>query len=156
MFQWLVLGWTDGFLFFKKMCIGVLFSWRCWVPQNWSYRQLWAAVWVLEIESGSSGREVHTLNHCTNTVSPAPWAYRFLRLKYSVKNYQSAYGRLKCFLLSLRLECECDICLYRNHTANMIQQDLEFIYSAMAGGKRTEYSLMALFGFAMSPEFLSS
>jgi hypothetical protein len=33
------------------------------VPWDWSYRALWAAMWVLEIEPRTSGRASSTLNH---------------------------------------------------------------------------------------------
>jgi len=39
-------------------CISV---WRCQIPWDWSYRQLWAAMWLLGIEPGSSGGAA--LNH---------------------------------------------------------------------------------------------
>jgi hypothetical protein len=39
------------------MHIGILptvsYVWLCQISWNWSYRQLWAAVWVLGIEPGS-------------------------------------------------------------------------------------------------------
>jgi hypothetical protein len=38
------------------MCIGVLLAqmsvWGCWVPWHWSYKQLYAVMWALEIEPG--------------------------------------------------------------------------------------------------------
>ena len=49
--------------------------WRCQVPWNWIFRQLWAAMWVLGIESGSSGRAVSALNRWA--ISPAPWSCIF-------------------------------------------------------------------------------
>ena len=52
------------------MCIGVLPAcmsvWECW---SWSYRQLWAAMWVLEFELASSGRIANALT-CWS-ISPA-------------------------------------------------------------------------------------
>ena len=30
--------------------------WGCHIPWNWSYRKLWAAIWVLGVEPRSSGR----------------------------------------------------------------------------------------------------
>ena len=32
-------------------------------PWVWSYRELWAAMWVLRIKPGSSGRAASALNH---------------------------------------------------------------------------------------------
>jgi hypothetical protein len=47
------------------MCIGVLpvcaFVWRFYT-WNWSYRELWAAMWVLGIDPGSSGKSVSARN----------------------------------------------------------------------------------------------
>jgi hypothetical protein len=34
----------------------------CWIPWNWNYRRVWIAIWVLGIESRSSGRAVGALN----------------------------------------------------------------------------------------------
>ena len=52
--------------FYYCMCISVLPScvsvWGCQIPWNWSYRQLWAAMWMLGIEPGSSDRAVFALN----------------------------------------------------------------------------------------------
>lgn len=49
-----------------KMCIGVLPTSMClWVWQislNWSYRQLWTVMWLLEIEPRTSGRTASVLN----------------------------------------------------------------------------------------------
>ena len=47
------------FILCALMCMSV---WGCWVPWNWSYRQLWAAMWMLGIELRSSGRAV---NECS-------------------------------------------------------------------------------------------
>ena len=40
------------------------------ISWNWSYRQVWAAIWVLGLEPGSSGRAASALNHWA--ISPAP------------------------------------------------------------------------------------
>ena len=55
------------------MCIAVSPVWGWQVPWNCSYRQLWAALWMLEIAPGSSGRAVSTLN-CW-VISPVPLSY---------------------------------------------------------------------------------
>lgn len=36
---------------------------RCWVSRNCSYRWLQAVIWMLGIETGSSGNAANTLNH---------------------------------------------------------------------------------------------
>ena len=58
--------------------------WGCWVLWYWSYRQVWAAMWVLGMEPGFSGRAVNALNHWT--ISPAPKAkcltHKFCNIKY--------------------------------------------------------------------------
>lgn len=41
---------------------------RCWIPWNWSHRQLWVAMWVL---NGSSAKATNTLNH--RATSPADY-----------------------------------------------------------------------------------
>lgn len=41
----------------------------CWIPGNWCYRELWAAMWVLGIEPWSSGRA--NARECW-VISPAP------------------------------------------------------------------------------------
>ena len=54
------------------MCSGVLCHaimpvWECWSP--WSYRELWAAIWVLGIEPWTSGGTNGVLDHWA--ISPA-------------------------------------------------------------------------------------
>lgn len=52
-----------NFLLSYFMCIAVLPAYVCVVdPWNWSCRQVWAAMWVLRIELGSSGRRANALN----------------------------------------------------------------------------------------------
>ena len=41
-----------------------------WMSWNWSYRQLWATMWVLSIELGISGRPANTLNHGAISLVP--------------------------------------------------------------------------------------
>lgn len=41
-----------------------------WVPGNWSYRDLWVALWVLGTELWSSGRAARTLNCCASSPDP--------------------------------------------------------------------------------------
>ena len=55
------------------MCIGVCHG--CEVPWNLSYRQLWAAMWVLGVEPWSSGIAGSALN--LQVISPAPPVYFF-------------------------------------------------------------------------------
>lgn len=55
-------------ILFYFMCFGVL-PW-CQAPWNWSYRTLWAAMWMLGIKPEYSGRAAGTLN--CQAVSPAP------------------------------------------------------------------------------------
>lgn len=35
---------------------------RYWISLDWSYRQMWVALWILGVKSGSSGRTAHVLN----------------------------------------------------------------------------------------------
>jgi hypothetical protein len=51
----------------------------CWISKNWSYRQLWAPVWVLGTKLRSSGRATSAFNPW----DPSPLAPSPLFLKYS-------------------------------------------------------------------------
>ena len=46
---------------------------RCQVSWNWSYRQLWAAMWVLGMEPGPSGRAASALNHWAISPEMSIW-----------------------------------------------------------------------------------
>ena len=51
---------------FYFLCVLVFCLWGCRISWNWSYRQLWAAMWLLGIEPRSFGREasaLKSLNH---------------------------------------------------------------------------------------------
>lgn len=71
-----------GILFFlpsfTKFCTGkfalVIILWRCQVPWNWSCRQFWAAIWVMGIEPGSSGRAASALNHWATSQPHLPFS----------------------------------------------------------------------------------
>lgn len=56
---------TEFFLFklgyFYFICSDVLSVWGCWISWNCSCSQLWAAMWVLGTEQGSSGRAAKVL-----------------------------------------------------------------------------------------------
>lgn len=76
-------------LFVYLMYTACMFVQGCQISWNWSYRQLWAAVWVLGIQSGLFGRTASVLN--CKAISPAPadrfliswpvhlWGFSFLR-----------------------------------------------------------------------------
>ena len=68
----LVIMWAFLIIHFYFMFIGVLLAclWGYQKPWNWSYTQLWAVVWVLGIEPGSSGRTASALNLWATSVSP--------------------------------------------------------------------------------------
>jgi hypothetical protein len=44
--------------------------WKHWIPWSWSYKCLWAIMWVLGTEQRSSGRTINAVNHWA--ISPAP------------------------------------------------------------------------------------
>ena len=56
----LFLFYLQFYMFCLQVCL-----WGCQI--SWSYRQLWADFWVLEIEPGSSGRAASAL-----TTEPSP------------------------------------------------------------------------------------
>ena len=49
--------------FYVHWCFVCMYVWVCCFLWNWSYRQLWATMWVLRIEPRSSGRVATALNH---------------------------------------------------------------------------------------------
>ena len=49
----------------------------CWIPWNWNYSYLWAAMWVLGIEPGPSGRPASSLNHWAS-LQPQPREFLIL------------------------------------------------------------------------------
>lgn len=69
-------------IFFIFMCLDVftsVYAWMpclcplttearrvCWVPWNWGYRQLWAAMWLMRFKLGSSGKATNVLNNLSN------------------------------------------------------------------------------------------
>jgi hypothetical protein len=58
--------WPSALVFLCVTCMsGPAETGRCWVTWDCSYRQFWAAMWVLGIKPGSSGRGASALN---------PWA----------------------------------------------------------------------------------
>ena len=61
---------TLYFLCALVFCLHTCLCWGCQIPWNWTYRQVWAAMWVLGIEPGFSGRAVSVLNLWA--ISPAP------------------------------------------------------------------------------------
>ena len=61
-------------------CIQCRGHWSLW---NWSYTQLWAAMWLLEIEPGSSRRVASALNHWA--ISPTPWDFFLFSFSFYLK-----------------------------------------------------------------------
>lgn len=55
----------DLFIFNKYGCFAWYpwrSEWRIWFPWNWSYRRLWATIWKLGTEPGSSVKVIRLLN----------------------------------------------------------------------------------------------
>lgn len=57
-------------LVFRFACVSV---WGCVIPWNWSYKRVWAALWLLGIEPGPSRRAACALNS-RPSMPPAPWS----------------------------------------------------------------------------------
>lgn len=56
------------------ICVGVLpacmSEWRCQIPKNWSYGQLWVAIWVLRIKPWFFGRASSALlSHLSSSMN---------------------------------------------------------------------------------------
>lgn len=51
-------------------------------PWNWSFRHLWATMWVLAIGPGSSGRWASPLNHWTTTQCIHNFYFHFFEQNY--------------------------------------------------------------------------
>lgn len=68
----LVTGFPPGFIYLPLFYVFCLHVCLCERVKSWSYRQLWAAMWVLRFEPGSSEKEVSVPNHWA--ISPAPRA----------------------------------------------------------------------------------
>ena len=64
------------YFYFYFMCNGVLPAWismwGCWGFWSWSYRELWAATWVLGTDLGSSGRLASALSYWAISPAHAP------------------------------------------------------------------------------------
>ena len=61
----------NGVFFFLPACMSV---WRCWIPWNRSYRELWGAMWVQRIEPGSPVRAAIVLSLWA-VLGLLPWAF---------------------------------------------------------------------------------
>jgi hypothetical protein len=71
---------------------------RLQIPQDWSYRKLWAAMWGLGIELGSAGKATGTLNHLP--ISPAQDYFKNKQTRKQTKPRRRAY----LFILSVYVE----------------------------------------------------
>lgn len=69
------------FIYMHWCFVCITYVSRCEGVRSWSYRQLWAAGWVLGTESSSIGRAVSALNHWA--IFPAPY-HNFLWYMFSL------------------------------------------------------------------------
>jgi hypothetical protein len=67
-------------------CLHCMFVWECQIPWNWSYRQSQAAIWVLGIEPGSSGR-------AASEESPDPH-FKYFKLHNTCRSNQKVHHPL--------------------------------------------------------------
>ena len=77
--------------------MGILFArmplWRSWISWNWSYRQLWAVMWMLGIEPRSFRRAVSALNLWA--ISPVPTSHSLpLRVLFCLSFFESSHNLL--------------------------------------------------------------
>lgn len=84
---------SPNFIYLPLFYVFCLHVCLCGSVKSWSYRQLWAAMWVLRFEPGSSEKEVSVPNLWA--ISPAPGAGSFKQRYYKVEMFTALGPRAK-------------------------------------------------------------
>ena len=72
-FYFMCMSGLPVYRYVHYLCVPVGGRREHWIPWNWSYRWVWAVVWVLGTESGPSARAEST--HDSWAISPAPMLF---------------------------------------------------------------------------------
>lgn len=84
---------SPNFIYLPLFYVFCLHVCLCGSVKSWSYRQLWAAMWVLRFEPGSSEKEVSVPNLWA--ISPAPGAGSFKQRYYKEEMFTALGPRAK-------------------------------------------------------------